>query len=193
MKSPIIDFLSDVVSNHALATGIKKLSSHYEIVKYANDEGYNISLPEWMRYHIQEWANSGDNDLDMIFRCDETHWSWAFRQNSSWRKLLIGGSITDGIRKDFNGVANGGESMIVDIRSDVKNGSKDTEEALDLFIIEINSREDLKAKIRECRDQDAVIEIARQYGFRIDSMSILKKWSKVTDFTKPTWFGWFND
>ena len=193
MESKMINFLSDVASNHALATGIKRLSSHYEIVQYANQEGYDISITEWMRYHIQEWANSEDSDLDIIFRCDETHWSWAFRQNSSWRKLLIGGSITDGIRRDFHGVADSGEKKHFDSRTDVMDGDGDTENALDLFIIEINSNEGLKAKIRDCRDQDEVIEIAKEYGYKIDSLSILKRWSKVTDFTKPTWFGWFND
>ena len=44
MKNAINDFLSEVASNHALATGIKKLSSHYEIVQYANEEGYDSPL-----------------------------------------------------------------------------------------------------------------------------------------------------
>ena len=193
MKNAINDFLSEVASNHALATGIKKLSSHYEIVQYANAEGYDISITEWMRFHIQEWANSDDSDLDMAFRCDETHWSWAFRQNSSWRKLLIGGSITDGIRRNLNEVANGGDKIHLDTRKGAKDGEADTEKALDLFILEINRKGDLKAKIKDCRNQDEVINIAKEYGFNIDSLAILKKWGKVTDFSKPTWFGWFND
>ncbi len=193
MTSIIVDFLNEVASDHGLATGLKRLKSHYEIVQYANESGYRMSLQEWAKYHIQEWSNSEDHELDAIFRCEETHWSWAFRQNSTWRKLLIGGSVTDGMRQDFNIIAGNAEKRQVDTDISKQKDDTNTDRVLDLFIIEISRSEELKKKIKSCRNQDEVIDIARDYGFEIDSMSILKKWSRVTDFTKPTWFGWFKE
>ena len=40
---------------------------------------------------------------------------------------------------------------------------------------------------------DQVIEIAASRGFQLDPLAILRKWSKHTDFSTPTWMGWFGE
>ena len=69
----------------------------------------------------------------------------------------------------------------------------DRDSALQSFIALVRERSDLKEQIKNARDQDEVIAIAQDHGFPVDSLTLLRSWSKVTDFTKPTWFGWFED
>ena len=47
--------------------------------------------------------------------------------------------------------------------------------------------------MKAARNQDEVIALAAARGFTIDSLALLRSWSAVTDFSKPTWFGWFDD
>ena len=69
----------------------------------------------------------------------------------------------------------------------------DRDSALQSFISLVRQRSDLKDQVKSARDQDDVIALAQAEGFPIDSLTLLRSWSKVTDFTKPTWFGWFDD
>ena len=41
--------------------------------------------------------------------------------------------------------------------------------------------------------RDAARALAAEQGFTIDSLTLLRSWSTVKDFSKPTWFGWFDD
>ena len=52
-----------------------------------------------------------------------------------------------------------------------------------------NLRNDIKAAL----NQDQVIEIASSRGFLFDSLTILRRWSKHTDFSQDTWMGWFSE
>ena len=57
----------------------------------------------------------------------------------------------------------------------------------------LKSRPDLKDQVKFARDQDVVIELANAQGFPVDSLTLLRRWNKVSDFSKPTWFGWFDE
>ena len=52
---------------------------------------------------------------------------------------------------------------------------------------------DLKAQIKSAINQDEVIAIAASKGYEFDSSTILRRWSKHTDFTQDTWMGWFDE
>ena len=65
--------------------------------------------------------------------------------------------------------------------------------ALEAFIALVRQNPDLKAQIKAALNQDQVIDIAATNGFDIDSATILRKWSKHTDFTQDTWMGWFEE
>lgn len=67
------------------------------------------------------------------------------------------------------------------------------DQILDKFIQHARSDQSLRDEIKSALNQDEVIAIAERLGFSIDSMAILRKWSKHTDFSKPTWLGWFDD
>jgi predicted ribosomally synthesized peptide with nif11-like leader len=67
------------------------------------------------------------------------------------------------------------------------------DQLLERFISLAKTDSDLKAEIKSALNQDEVIAIAHQRGFMIDSLTILRKWSKHTDFSQPTWMGWFED
>ena len=65
--------------------------------------------------------------------------------------------------------------------------------ALEAFIALVRQTPDLKAQIKAALNQDQVIDIPATNGFDIDSATILRKWSKHTDFTQDTWMGWFEE
>lgn len=67
------------------------------------------------------------------------------------------------------------------------------DQILDKFIQHARSDQSLRDEIKSALNQDEVIAIAQRWGSSIDSMAILRKWSKHTDFSKPTWLGWFDD
>ena len=51
----------------------------------------------------------------------------------------------------------------------------------------------LKDEIKSSRNQDELIALAEERGFHFDSLTLLRKWSEHTDFSQPTWMGWFSD
>ena len=67
------------------------------------------------------------------------------------------------------------------------------DQLLEQFIALARTDKDLRDEIKSALNQDEVIAIALRHGFEIDSLTILRKWSKHTDFSKPTWMGWFED
>ena len=52
---------------------------------------------------------------------------------------------------------------------------------------------ELKEEIKSALNQDELISIAEQKGYFFDSLTLLRKWSEHTDFSQPTWMGWFAD
>ena len=67
------------------------------------------------------------------------------------------------------------------------------DEVLEQFIALAKTDQALQDEIKSALNQDQVISIAAERGFQIDSLAILRKWSKHTDFSKPTWMGWFGE
>ena len=51
----------------------------------------------------------------------------------------------------------------------------------------------LKDEIKSSRNQDELIALAEERGFHFDSLTLLRKCSEHTDFSQPTWMGWFSD
>ena len=67
------------------------------------------------------------------------------------------------------------------------------DQTLEQFIALAKTDKSLQDEIKSALNQDQVIAIAAERGFQIDPMAILRKWSKHTDFSKPTWMGWFTE
>ena len=67
------------------------------------------------------------------------------------------------------------------------------DQILEQFIALAKADKGLQDEIKSALNQDQVIAIAAERGFQIDPLAILRKWSKHTDFSKPTWLGWFSD
>lgn len=65
--------------------------------------------------------------------------------------------------------------------------------SLESFITIVRQDPDLKAEIKAALNQDDVIAIAASKGYEFDSSTILRRWSKHTDFTQDTWMGWFDE
>lgn len=65
--------------------------------------------------------------------------------------------------------------------------------SLESFITMVRRDPTLKAEIKAALNQDDVIAIAASMGYEFDSSTILRRWSKHTDFTKDTWMGWFDE
>ena len=196
-SSNIESFVQAVVDDHGLATGIKSLSTHYDIVAYANIRGHAISLTEWGRYIAMDMLQSTDAELELLHRADPAHWSWAFRQLSRWRSILMDGAGVEG----FLGPADFAVSPPPTTGTVGAMGGQNTgamsdaekDQALQSFIQLVRTRADLKDQVKFARNQDEVIAIAKAQGFEIDSLTLLRSWSQVSDFSKPTWFGWFDD
>ena len=72
--------------------------------------------------------------------------------------------------------------------------SKNQQDAvLNSFIKLAREDQALKAEIKAALNQEQVIAIAASRGYEFDSLTILRKWSQHTDFSKDTWMGWFED
>lgn len=178
-------FVQRVADDHALATGIKPLQTHYDIVDYATKSGYDFSFTDWARHLALDALRASDDDLDQMLRADPLHWSWAFRQLSTWRNLLMDGAASDGLRPCLSAAS---PAAVVQPGSESEQDS-----ALEAFIAVVKQQPELKARVKSARNQDEVIELAESLGYSIDSLTLLRRWSQVSDFSKPTWFGWFDD
>ena len=64
---------------------------------------------------------------------------------------------------------------------------------LESFIAFARNNQDVKDQIKSALNQDQLIDIAASQGYVFDSLTILRRWSKHTDFSKDTWMGWFSD
>lgn len=195
-NSELERFVQAIADDHGLATGIKTLGSHYDIVAYANIRGYSITLAEWGRYLAMDWLQTSDADLASVHRADPAHWSWAFRQLSRWRALLMDGAESEGMLGPADFAVPRNESVAQPASAPASaptltDAEKDA--ALASFIQLLKTRPDLKDQVKSARNQDEVIGLAQAQGFAIDSLTLLRSWSQVSDFSKPTWFGWFDD
>ena len=51
-------FLNDVVRFHELATGLKALSSHDQIIAFGQSQGFVLASSAWMREQISSGLDS---------------------------------------------------------------------------------------------------------------------------------------
>ena len=185
-------FVQAIVDDHGLATGIKTLSTHYDLIAYANIRGYGVNLSEWGRYVAMDTLQASDQEITLMLQADPAHWT--FRQVSRWRTLLMEGAGQEGLLgpADLAMPAQTQSSTSQAVPSaELTDDQKDA--ALRDFIELVRSRPELKDQVKAARNQEEVISLAVQSGFMIDSLTLLRSWSQVSDFSKPTWFGWFDD
>ena len=88
----IDEFVQAVIYDHSVATGLKACESNQQIVDYAFSLGYSFTNSEWSDYVEADWLLLPAPQSDLIRAADVTHWSWAFRQVSSWRAMLMEGA-----------------------------------------------------------------------------------------------------
>ena len=90
MNTPHLEvFLKAVVYDHAIATGLKRCTTHAEIVAYANSQGFSVDLDEWQAHVASDWLTLDPAAQSKIRECETSHWSWAFRQTPTWRAMLM--------------------------------------------------------------------------------------------------------
>ena len=88
-------FVNEVIRSHELATGLKPLVSHEEIVAYAQSQGFNFTQNQWNSYFQSDFAELSDPIQKKVLAAQTSHWSWAFRQISAWRAMLMEGADTN--------------------------------------------------------------------------------------------------
>ena len=88
-------FVNEVIRSHELATGLKPLVSHEEIVDYAQSQGFNFTQNQWNSYFQSDFAELSDPIQQKVLAAQTSHWSWAFRQISAWRAMLMEGADTN--------------------------------------------------------------------------------------------------
>ena len=76
---------------------------------------------------------------------------------------------------------------------DLSVSSAQQDAVLESFITLVRNDSELQAQVKAALNQDQVIDIAASLGYSFDSTTILRKWSKHTDFSQDTWMGWFGE
>ena len=90
---PIIEeFIRSVVHCHEIATGLKKLTSHEQIIDYAYSKGFSFTNEDWDEFVYLDSESLTSQSKQSAHLYDTTHWSWAFRQVSTWRAMLMEGA-----------------------------------------------------------------------------------------------------
>ena len=90
MNTPHLEvFIKAVVYDHAIATGLKRCTTHAEIVAYANSQGFSVDLDEWQAHVDADWLTLDPAAQSKIRECETSHLSWAFRQTPTWRAMLM--------------------------------------------------------------------------------------------------------
>lgn len=161
---------------------LKISESHQDVVSVATKLDFYFSLQDWIRYLSADWILMSDRQLLLAWDTEPTHWTWAFRQYSRWQELLMSASSSEGFYSQ--------PLVHNSASSDIQNVHESN--ALDNFIKFAQRDISLLTMIKSCQCQDDVILLAQSRGFIITSDMILDKWSSVTDFSQPTWYGWFN-
>jgi hypothetical protein len=90
--SIIENFIHSVVQSHEIATGLKKLTSHEQIIDYAYSKGFFFTKEDWDEFVHLDSESLNSKSRQSAHLHDTTHWSWAFRQVSSWRAMLMEGA-----------------------------------------------------------------------------------------------------
>ena len=169
-------FISAVVQEHSLATGLKQLSHPGQIAEFARSRGFEVSVSEWIRAAWLDQLQLSDQDLERIWSTSPDHWSWAFQQIAPWRSMLMEGAMAAVPQVDS---------------APTKLTDADMDQLLNRFIEVARQDQVLKQQIKDAKNDTEIIDLATSLGYPFDSLTLLRKWSQHTDFSKPTWFGWF--
>ena len=170
-------FIAAVVQEHSLATGLKQLSHPGQIAEFARSKGFEVSISEWIRAAWLDQLQLSDQDLERVWSTNPDHWSWAFQQIGPWRALLMEGAMA-------------AASTTAD-QSPANLTDADKDQLLIRFIEVARQDATLQQQIKDAKNDSEIIELASGLGYPFDSLTLLRKWSQHTDFSKPTWFGWF--
>lgn len=183
MSVPIIDdFCLRVLSDHSTASELKLAVSHQDIVEIAHNHNFSFPLQDWIRFLATDWVAMSDSQLLLAWDSQPTHWAWAFRQYSRWQELLMAGSSSEGLLRTSINSLTPSTLDIVPLPAD----------SLDRFIEFVKQNASLMIAVKSCQSQEEVITLAEANGFLITPDMILLKWNTVTDFSSPTWYGWFS-
>ena len=169
-------FISAVVQEHSLASGLKQLQRPGEIAEFARNQGFEVSTSEWIRAAWLDQLQLSDQDLDRVWSTDPEHWSWAFQQIAPWRAMLLEGAMA---------------AAQTPAPSAAPLTDADKDQLLIRFIELARQDEKVKQQIKEAKNDSEILELAQSLGYPFDSLTLLRQWSQHTDFSKPTWFGWF--
>ena len=82
----------ETICSHELATGLKALSSHDQIIAYGQGQGFDFSAEEWAGFFDKDFELQTELVQRSILSANPVHWSWAFRQHSVWRAMLMIGA-----------------------------------------------------------------------------------------------------
>ncbi len=85
-------FVDDVVRFHELATGLKPLKSHEQIIALGQQSGYVFTEEDWQELFEKDLSAQSSSVRQSIEAANPDHWSWAFRQLSVWRGMLMAGA-----------------------------------------------------------------------------------------------------
>ena len=85
-------FINEVIRSHELATGLKPLCSHQEIIAFGQHQGFAFSEAQWNSYYEREFSSLSVSIQQKVLSADPKHWSWAFRQLTAWRAMLMEGA-----------------------------------------------------------------------------------------------------
>ena len=91
-SSVIENFIHSVVQSHEIATGLKKLTSHEQIIDYAYSKGFSFTKADWDDFIRLDSESLNSQAIQSAHVHDTNHWSWAFRQVSTWRAMLMEGA-----------------------------------------------------------------------------------------------------
>ena len=135
-------FISAVVQEHSLATGLKQLSHPSQIAEFARSKGFEVSLSEWIRAAWLDQLQLSDQDLERIWSTSPDHWSWAFQQIAPWRALLMEGATA---------AVPSAESAPVNLTE------ADKDQLLTRFIAVAQQDERLKQQIKDAKNDDFAV------------------------------------
>ena len=85
-------FVDEVVRSHELATGLKGLATHEQIIAYGQSQGFDFTPSDWSNLYDQDFLSQQSAVQESVRQADPCHWSWAFRQLSCWRAMLMEGA-----------------------------------------------------------------------------------------------------
>ena len=85
-------FIDAVIQRHEIATGLKRQVDHQGIVAYGNELGFTFTLAEWNDYVKHDFEGLSSLLQTQVQASSPQHWSWAFRQISPWRAMLMDGA-----------------------------------------------------------------------------------------------------